>query len=99
MGDGRKERGLREGGVRKEAYVGVEPCFIRFFQLHSTVLFTMRSALLQDVNLDILDSFFLFGMIAINFQKQAIMRIQLVLVNHLSAKTSVQRNKTGSPPV
>ena len=47
------------------------------------------SVLLQDTQLDVLDAFFFLLVIAINLQKQAIARIQLVLVNHLSAETAV----------
>ena len=58
-----------------------------------------QSILLKDCNLNILYSLFFFGIIATNLQEQAVSRIQLVLVVHLSAEPSIMGDKTGSPPV
>ena len=37
--------------------------------------------------------------IGVNLQKQAIVGVQLTLEGHLSAEATVERDKTGSPPV
>ena len=48
-----------------------------------------RLVLLQDAQLNVLDAFFLLCVVAINLQKEAIVWIQLVLVNHFPAETAV----------
>ncbi len=47
------------------------------------------SVLLQDAQLNVLDAFFLLGVIAVNLQKQAVAGIQLVLVNHLPDEAAI----------
>ena len=66
---------------------------------HSHVHCEHQSILLKDCNLSILSFFFFLGIIAINLQEQAVPRIQVVLVDDLSAEPSIMGDKTGFPPV
>ena len=57
------------------------------------------SIFLLDAHFNVLDSHFFVARIGVNLQKKAIVGIQLTLEGHLSAEATVERDKTGSPPV
>ena len=57
------------------------------------------SIFLLDAHFNVLDAYFFVSGIGVNLQKKAIVGIQLTLEGHLSAEATVERDKTGSPPV